>query len=141
MLTEQAYNTLLAALLPEVLSKYFELINVTEDVVKTKKDNTVGLHFFLEEKLCSPAGRDDLVPNGFYEEMCISDFPIRDKSVELHIRRRRWKDAEGKSFSNDFNLVAEGTRMSCELAAFLKGYLGHVSDYRPLFGVTVPHRR
>jgi hypothetical protein len=40
-----------------------------------------------------------LRPNGFTEETVISDFPVRDKKLTLHIRRRRWLTPEGKSFT------------------------------------------
>ncbi len=40
-----------------------------------------------------------LRPNGFTEETVISDFPVRDKKLALHIRRRRWLTPEGKSFT------------------------------------------
>jgi len=53
-----------------------------------------------------------LLSNGFYEASTIKDFPLRDKKVVLHIRRRRWKDHEGKSYSRQWDLTAEGTRYS-----------------------------
>ena len=59
-----------------------------------------------------------LFANEFYAESCIEDFPLRDKKVVLHIRRRRWIDKEGKSYSRHWNLVATGTRYSKEFAFF-----------------------
>ena len=141
MLNEKAYKTLLANLLPDELNKNFDLVNVSEGLISTKSDGSMGLHLYLDEKENPPEGRTDLQANGFYEESRITDFPIRDKSVELHIRRRRWKDATGKSYSNDYKLCEDGTRMSCELAAFLKEYIGRTANYRQIFGTSISHRR
>ena len=67
----------------------------------------------------------DLRANGFTEETVISDFPVRDKKLTLHIRRR-WLTPEGKSvILNMYPLVAEGTRYSAEFAAFLKEGIGY----------------
>lgn len=48
----------------------------------------------------------------------MNHFPINEYRSILHVRRRRWKDAEGKSVSKDWQLVADGTRYSKEFAAF-----------------------
>ena len=53
----------------------------------------------------------------------MNDFPIREYRTVLHVRRRRWKDADGKSVSNDWQMVAKGTRYSKEFATFLKNSL------------------
>lgn len=50
--------------------------------------------------------------------------PIRERDTVLHVRRRRWKDASGKSYARDIQLTAKGTRISMEFAAFLKEALG-----------------
>ncbi len=68
------------------------------------------LHLYLDENEMQPDGHIDLQPNGFYPESCINDFPIRDHRIILYIRRRRWKDAGGKSYSKYWQLVAKGTR-------------------------------
>ena len=69
-----------------------------------------------------------MLANGFYEESTIKDFPLRDKKVVLHVRRRRWKDKEGKSYSRQWELTAEGTRYSKEFANFLKEAFGYLPD-------------
>jgi hypothetical protein len=62
-----------------------------------------------------------LVGNGFYEELTIQDFPLRGKSVFLHIKRRRWRDKQtGEAVHRNWNLVAQGSRMTIDFAAFLK---------------------
>lgn len=51
----------------------------------------------------------------------MSDFPVRDRRVELHIRRRRWLTPDGRSvILNIYPLVAEGSRYSVAFAEFLK---------------------
>lgn len=66
--------------------------------------------------------------------------PIRDYRTILHVRRRRWKDADGKSHSKDWQLVAQGTRHSVEFAAFLKEFIGYVPDYSSFAPETVSHQ-
>ena len=63
---------------------------------------------------------------GFTDPVTVRDFPIRDKGVDLIVRRRRWYDNQTKkSFSVPFDgLKADGTRYSKEFAAFLKEVYG-----------------
>lgn len=120
MISDKAYQTLMANLLPSEIARDFELVDVMESC--NGKDKV--LHLFLEEKEVSPDPSRGLKPNGFYEESRITDFPIRDTSVTLHVKRRRWKDDDGKSYSREIGLCAEGTRLSNEFALFLKGAIG-----------------
>ena len=58
------------------------------------------------------------------ESLTSKDFPVRDRRVELHIRRRRWFTPDGRSvILNIYPLVAEGTRYSVAFAEFLKNKL------------------
>jgi len=69
-----------------------------------------------------------LSPNGFTEPTEVADFPIRDRKVMLHIRRRRWKDEAGHNvILNIYPITAEGTRYSEEFVAFLKWNVGYDS--------------
>ena len=53
--------------------------------------------------------------------MTIQDFPLRGKTVYLHAKRRRWLDKITKKVvQRDWNLVAQGTRMTTEFADFSK---------------------
>ena len=57
------------------------------------------------------------------EARYIEDFPIRDMLVKLKVRRRRWEvtlEDKKKKVSRNWELLAQGTRMSAEYAAFLK---------------------
>jgi hypothetical protein len=51
----------------------------------------------------------------------VQDFSIRGKNVFLHIIRRRWVEQSSKNvIIRDWQLVAKGTRITSEFAAFLK---------------------
>jgi hypothetical protein len=104
---------------------YFELSDI----------KTVGeeLHLYLDELNIVPMEYEQisLSSNGFYEESLIRDFPLRDKKVLLHVRRRRWVDETGKSYFRDWDLAASGTRYSKEFASFLKEVFGYAPDISP----------
>jgi len=54
-------------------------------------------------------------------ESSIQDFPLRGKPVTLFVKRRRWLNtATGELVTRNWNMVAEGTRMTQEFASFLK---------------------
>lgn len=111
------YEQLVSFILP---SEIFESFELKETEVKQEGSERI-MYIHLDEFDLAPVVGVDLFPNGFYDAAKITDFPIRDHKVVLVVRRRRWKDAEGKSYANDWNLAAKGTRISNEFAAFLKG--------------------
>ena len=117
-------------LLGYVLSK--ELVE-SFDLVAIQEQEEI-LHLYLEEFCIVPEEYKSLSlsPNGFYEESTLKDFPLREKKVILHIRRRRWIDDQGKSYSRCWDLSAEGTRYSREFAFFLKETFGHIPDSSPI---------
>jgi hypothetical protein len=136
MMKENPYMLLAKYILPSEMYDYFDLVDVAED----RFDDELRLHLYLDEKEMAPDDRTDLSPNGFYEPCCINDFPIREHRTVLHIRRRRWKDAQGRSVSKDWHLVAEGIRYSKEFAAFLKEFLGYLPDYGEVAPETISHQ-
>ena len=108
-------HDLLKHILPEGILDYFELIEV--------KDSMDKLTIVLEEKPLVPEEQSHgrIHSKGFYPVVDIQDFPIRKKACFLEVKRRRWIDIDtGRVFSRDWNLVAKGTRMTSELALFLK---------------------
>ena len=117
---------LLKYVLPTELLSYFELVWI--------KELEETLHLYLDEGNAMPEEYTslDLSSNGFYEESTIKDFPLRDKKVVLHVRRRRWKDKAGQSYSREWDLTAEGTRYSKEFAYFLKESFGYLPDTGPI---------
>jgi len=102
-------------LLPEVLIDYFKL---------TKHELKQGeLHFYFTELNTIPEEFKTLKlsSKGFFPEATVQDFPIRGKNVFLHIIKRRWvEDISKKVVIRDWQLVAKGTRITSEFAAFLK---------------------
>lgn len=102
-------------LLPEVLVTYFDL---TTHEVKGEE-----IHFYFTELNIIPDEFKGvkLHSKGFFPEATVQDFPIRGKNVYLHITRRRWIDqTTQKGITRDWGLVAKGTRITSEFAAFLK---------------------
>ena len=80
---------------------------------------------YLDEKNILPRDYDsnEFESKGFYERALIQDFPIRGKAVYLGIRRRRWRNKTDKSIEvkSDYSFIAEGSKLTVELSAFLKG--------------------
>ena len=106
---------LLSLFLPEVLVDYFKLVT-------HKKEGEV-LHLYFEEHIDIPRDFSGLKlhSKGFHKQITIQDFPLRGHQVYLHIKRRRWIDLHtDKVVSRDWNLVAQGTRITTEFSAFLK---------------------
>jgi len=100
----QLYQHFLGFFLPEDILDFFELVwaeTQSLDSRESKKEilHTGTLHIYLDELDNRTDQMPDIRPNGFTEETVISDFPVRDKKLTLHIRRRRWLTPEGKSFT------------------------------------------
>ena len=111
-----ADKALLQLLLPEEgLLDYFELVSYEF------KDKQYFLH--LEEKNIHPEQYqgEKLTSKGFYDVITIQDFPLRGKPCYLKVKRRKWlNETTGQNVSRDWNMVANGTRMTEEFALFLK---------------------
>ena len=83
--------------------------------------NFFSIH--LEEKPNIPEGYNPIEyeSKGFYEVKKVQDFPIRGKAVYLYIKRRRWRRKDTKEVvSRDFTMIAAGTKLTRDLADFLK---------------------
>ena len=120
------FKELVRHVLPKELVDFFDLVNIHEQ--------EGSLHLYLDECNIVPEEYKELclLPNGFYESSTLKDFPLRDKKVILHIRRRRWIDVQGKSYFRCWDLAAEGTRYSKEFAIFLKESFGYLPDSSPI---------
>lgn len=106
---------LLKLFLPELLIEHFE-------IVKVEEENKI-LHIYFDEKNIVPKEFSSLLlqSKGFVPEITVDDFPLRGKTVKLHIKRRRWTDTKnGNIIQRDWNLIAKGTRMTQDFAEFLK---------------------
>src|SRR5690606_25304017 len=81
------------------------------------------MHLYFQERNAVPAEelKRQLIAHGFHKEVTIQDFPLRGNTVYVHVKRRRWLDKATKEVvQRDWNLVAQGTRMTTEFDAFLK---------------------
>ena len=119
----EIYNSLLQVILPEDIFKYFEIIKVDVD--------SKTLNVYLDELDIKPKEYEGekLTSKGFHAAAVIQDFPIRERTVMLHVRRRRWLvESTGKVVSRDWNVVAEGTRYTKGFASFLKELFGQSPD-------------
>lgn len=86
----------------------------------------------FEEKNEIPNGYDssDYESKGFMESKLIQDFPLRGKGVYLRIKKRRWRHKRTKEIlKRDFSFIAEGSKFTEELSAFLKGASGYKAGY------------
>ena len=109
------YIDLLKVLLPELLITHF-------DIAKHEvRDNVLHLYFEEKKNIPQEISSQMVIAHGFHKETTIQDFPVRGKKVFLHVKRRRWLDKNTKQVvQRDWDLVAQGTRMTVEFAAFLK---------------------
>lgn len=109
------YKELVGYLLPAGVLDYFNLVEV-------KKEGE-QLHIYLEEKDEIPEEYKSIPyrSNGFMQERKIRDFSIREDIVTLHVKRRRWLLTDsGQKVKRNWNIIAPGTGMTKDLAAFLK---------------------
>lgn len=121
--SEEQLLSILSYILPSEIFDYFEIVSTV--------DSASAVHLYLDEQNLIPVEyqKESLHSKGFHPESMIQDFPLRHKSLYLHVRRRRWQiERTGEVVSRDWKLVAHGTRYSEEFAAFLKGLLGYLPD-------------
>jgi len=115
------FQDLVKLLLPSELFDYFEITNLVAE------DRSIAV--FLDERDIKPSAFScqKLTSKGFHPESIIQDFPIRNKAVFLHVRRRRWLvESTNEVVSRDWDSVAEGTRYTKSFADFLKGLFGQL---------------
>ena len=120
---QSQYKALVEAFLPNDLFQYFEITDVKITEKKIQVD--------LDELNNPPASHKNikLISKGFHAPVIIQDFPIRERAVFLHVRRRKWQEERtGKIISNNWDTVAKGTRFTKGFASFLKDVLGQLPD-------------
>ncbi len=118
---QDQYKTLLSALLPAELFEHFEIVDVVLD------EKTLNVH--LDELNKTPTGyeKTKLSSKGVHPPKVIQDFPIRERAVYLHIRRRKWLlESTGEVISTKWDTTAEGTRYTKSFASFLKELFGRL---------------
>lgn len=111
----ESFNALLSLIIPDGVSEYFKLAD-------HKKEKGV-IHIYLEELNIIPQEyqSNKLQSKGFFDEIILQDFPMRGQEVFLHVKRRRWLNLDtDKVVYRNWDLVAKGTRITKDFAAFLK---------------------
>lgn len=121
---EELSSELLALFLPEGILDYFHIVSYTK-YSSGKHIYDKQLELILDEKDIIPSEYKSYPSRscGFMEARYIDDYPIRNMLVKLKVRRRRWEvtiDSKKKKVSRNWEVIAQGTRMSEEYAAFLK---------------------
>jgi hypothetical protein len=114
---DQSYHTLLKTILPDSICEYFTLTDLKKDDQKEVMD------LYLQEINSIPVeySNSKLSSKGFFDEVTIQDFPIRGYKVFLHIKRRRWLNEDnGSVVFRNWDVIAKGTRITKDFAAFLK---------------------
>ncbi|WP_446719407.1 ISAon1 family transposase N-terminal region protein [Joostella sp. CR20] len=62
-----------------------------------------------------------MIAHGFHKKLVVQDYPLRGKHVYIHIKRRRWLDKTTRqTVHQDWDLVAQETRVTVKFAAFFK---------------------
>ena len=114
---------LIKLLLPSEIFEYFEIVDLQVT------SSSINVH--LEELNLPPEEYrgEKITSKGFHSVSVVQDFPIRNKSVYLHIKRRRWLvESSNIVVSRNWNTVAKGTRYTKGFATFLKGLFGQIPD-------------
>lgn len=110
--TSAKFEFLASFILPNGILDWFDFVKANEEPVE-KKDCIYKstLHIYLDEKDNRTNEHLLLKPNGFTEPTVIKDFPVRNRNLILHVRRRRYLDENGKNvILNLYPTTAEGTR-------------------------------
>jgi hypothetical protein len=114
------YTVTLQHVFPSELLRFFEIVRSSIQTDKATGEDFLEVVF--EERKEFPEGysKADYESKGFFE--CrVQDFPLRGKAVFLIVRRRRWRHKRtGEALTRDFTFLAEGTKLTAELADFLK---------------------
>ena len=111
--------------LPEGMIDWFEVVNIKEEANTGTAQADVlynsVLNIYLDERDNREGENMGLRPNGFTEPTVIRDYPIRNRKVLLHVRRRRYLDADNRNIIlNSYPLTANGTKVSVEFGLFFK---------------------
>ena len=118
--------------LPDGMTDWFEIVGMREEpnggTAQADVLYSSVLHIYLDERDNRIGDQLGLKPNGFTEATVIKDYPIRNRKVLLHVRRRRYLDADGRNIIlNQYPLTADGTKLSVEFGLFLKDGVGQPS--------------
>ncbi len=131
MTKDDLYKELLSLIVPREITQGFELKEIVE------KTTRITLYFeeYPDRQPKELEGKE-VVHDGFVSQIELQTFPLKDKTVYIAVRRRRWKakGEKGKSYSNSYDLHVEGMKTTKEFGAFLKEELGlQPTEYNKLW--------
>ena len=112
-------------IVPKEISDNFELIEIVE------RTNMITLSFEeLASRIPKPLIGKEVVLDGYLNQLELQTFPLKDKTVYIALRRRRWKEKgdSKQSYSNTYELHVEGMKTTKEFGAFLKEEFGLQPD-------------
>lgn len=123
---------LISFFLPDGMTDRFEVVKVVEEPNTGTEPADVlydsVLNIYLDERDSKEGDRLGFKPNGFTEPAVVKDYPVRNRKVLLHVRRRRYLDADGRNvILNQYPLSADGTKVSVEFGFFFKDDDGHAA--------------
>lgn len=119
------YQELLKLIVPKEITDNFELIEIVE------RSNMITLSF---EEITSRIPKalivKEVVLDGYLNQLELQTFPLKDKTVYIALRRRRWKEKgdSKQSYNNTYELHVEGMKTTKEFGAFLKEEFGLQPD-------------
>lgn len=121
--TQYNYEFFASFFLPDGMIDWFEITAVKEEKNDGSKELDILfptiLHIYLDERDNREGENLGLKGNGFSEYTTYQDYPIRNRKVMLHVRRRRYKDADGHDIIlNNYPMKADGTEISVEFGLF-----------------------
>lgn len=131
-----ASYSLASTVLPYGILEYFTLIKAEDqesELTKSEQKSRIitdpvwsdlDIHISLDEKdNRTEEQKMKWKSNGYTEPTIVQDFPIRDRKVFLHVRRRRWLDENDHSIivPLDYQITVKGIKLSPQFAAFFKG--------------------
>ena len=114
---------LLGHILPSELLDHFS-IDGTQEIKNNQGLEEIEIEIALTENNVLPSGyvQAEYESKGFYAPKRIQDFPLRGKAVYLIVKRRRWRHKlTKKEIKGDYSFITEGSKLTTELADFLKG--------------------
>jgi len=115
-------TSLISHVLPSDLLNYFTTTEVQELCNIITKEVFIEINLEENNRLPNSYSRLHYESKGFLSSKRIQDFPLRGKAVYLTIKRRRWRHKVTKEeIRSDYSFIAEGSKLTVELSAFLKG--------------------
>ena len=115
-------NSLLNHFFPAELLLHFAIAEIKELGDVASKELLYAISLEVNNVIPKLYKAIDYESKGFYTEVTIQDFPIRGEAVYLLIKRRRWRHKNNPKdiICNDYSFIAEGSKLTKELADFLK---------------------